>query len=243
MRPLAADLDQRGLVGAGVEGCIERIEREGLIRIALHALPELPDLDRGGDLVARRQPADPPGPAVDRVVLRRRVAVHRHRAEARRVIAAVAHLFVGRQDRADVEERPRRTPVGEVIAQSERADRRAGDAVAALAVMRVGEAGEQREIVGEVLAAVDARRERAGRAEGADAVVAVDLLVDAEQHRAEHAVGDHLVEALIGDTADRVAAGIRDRSGRAGRAAAPLRPSIRRRRRRWPGSGSSRLKT
>jgi len=38
---------------------------------------------------------------------------------------------------------------------------------------------------------------RAGRAEGADAVVAIDLLVDAEQHRAEHPGRDHLVEALV----------------------------------------------
>ncbi|KIU01299.1 hypothetical protein QU38_02275, partial [Staphylococcus aureus] len=33
---------------------------------------------------------------------------------------------------------------------------------------------------------MDAGRERAGGAERADAIVAIDLLVDAEQHRAEH---------------------------------------------------------
>src|SRR5882724_5916515 len=39
--------------------------------------------------------------------------------------------------------------------------------------------------------------------------MAVDLLVDAKQHRAEHAVGDHLVEALVGEAVDRGAAGVR----------------------------------
>ena len=125
MRPLAADLDQRGLVGAGVERCVERIEGDGGIGITLHPLPQLPDLDRGGDLVARRQPADPPGAAVDAIILRGGFAVERHCAEARVVTAAVAHLLVRRQDRADVEERPRRSPVGEIIAQREGADRRA----------------------------------------------------------------------------------------------------------------------
>jgi hypothetical protein len=32
--------------------------------------------------------------------------------------------------------------------------------------------------------------------------LAIDLLVDAQQHRAKHPVGDHLVEALIGEVAD-----------------------------------------
>jgi hypothetical protein len=78
----------------------------------------------------------------------------------------------------------------------------------------VSEAGQQREIISDVLAAMDAGRERAGRAEGADAIVAVDLLVDAKQHSAEHAIGDHLVEALFGDIVDRAGAGIG--TGRAG---------------------------
>src|SRR5712671_7288684 len=38
MRPLPADLDQGGLVGAGIERGVERIERERLIRIALDPL-------------------------------------------------------------------------------------------------------------------------------------------------------------------------------------------------------------
>ena len=79
--------------------------------------------------------------------------------------------------------------------------------IAVLAVLGVGEAGEQRQIVGDLLAAVDAGGERADRAEGRDAVVAIDLLVDAEQHRAEDLVGDHLVEALTGEAVDGVAAG------------------------------------
>lgn len=41
----------------------------------------------------------------------------------------------------------------------------------------------------------------------ADAVAAVDLLVDPQKHRAEYPVGDHLVEALIGKIADRCPAG------------------------------------
>src|SRR5215475_7135896 len=102
VRPLPADLDERGLVGAGVEGGIERIERDRLVGIALHPLPELPDLHRGGDFVARRYSADPAGAAIDRVILRGRVAVDRHRAEAGLIAAPVAHLFVWRQDRADV---------------------------------------------------------------------------------------------------------------------------------------------
>src|SRR6476659_7873528 len=67
MRPLPADLDQGGLIGACIERGVERIERERLVRIALDPLPQLPDLDGGGDLVARRQPADPSSPAVDAV--------------------------------------------------------------------------------------------------------------------------------------------------------------------------------
>src|SRR5207237_5642629 len=135
-------------------------------------------------------------------------AIERGRTEARRVAAAVTHLLEWRQDGADIEERPRRSPVDEIIAQRERADRRAGDAVAALAELRIGDAGQQRQVRGDLFAAMDSGGERASRAEGADAIAAIDLLVDAEQHRAEHAVGDHLVEALVGEAADRSAAGI-----------------------------------
>ena len=44
--------------------------------------------------------------------------------------------------------------------------------------MRVGDAGEQRQIVGQRLAAVDAGGERARRAERADAVAAIDLAIE-----------------------------------------------------------------
>ena len=210
MRPLAADLDEVGLVGAGGDGRVERIERHaGRIGVALDPLPHLPDLDRGGDLVARRQPADPARAAIDAVILAAGFAVERHRAEAGLIAAAVAHLLERRQYGADVEERPRRSPVGEIIAQREGADRRAGDAVAAFAVLGVGDARQQRQIGRQVLAAVNAGRERSRRAERADAIAAIDLFVDAEQHRAEHPVGDHLVEALLGQILDRFRAGIR----------------------------------
>src|SRR6185437_445458 len=98
-------------------------------------------------------------------------------------------------------------PVDEIVAQREGADRRAGHVVAALAVLRVGKACEQGEVVGQLLAAVHAGREGADRAEGGDAVAAVDLLVGAEQDLAEHLVGDHLIEALVGEAADGSAAG------------------------------------
>src|SRR5581483_11649680 len=103
---------------------------------------------------------------------------------------------------ADIEERPRRAPIGEIIAQREGADRRAGDVVSAFAILRVGDARQQRKVGGYLLAAVDARRERSGRAERADAVAAIDLLVDAEQHIAKDPVGHDLVEALIGQSVD-----------------------------------------
>ena len=195
--------------------------------VALDPLPQLPDLDRGGDLVARRQPADPAGAAIDAVILAAGFAVERHRAEAGLIAAAVAHLLERRQHGADVEERPRRSPVGEIVAQREGADRRAGDAVAAFAVLGVGDARQQRQIGRQVLAAVNAGRERSRRAERADAVAAIDLFVDAEQHRAEHPVGDHLVEALPGQIVDRVRAGSRAGRCRVGSA------SVRSRRRRW----------
>lgn len=208
MGPLAADLDQAGAVGAISNIGVERIERDRIVRIARYALPELPDLDGGCDLVARGQPAHPAGATVDRVVRGIGRTGHAHWSQAGVVAAGVARLLPRRQDRADVEERTRRSPIGEVIAQRKGADWSAGDVVAALAVLRVGEAGEQRQIGRQLLAAMDAGRERAGRSERADAVTAIDLLVDAKQHRSEHAVGDHLVEALIGEAADRVAAGI-----------------------------------
>src|SRR5262249_20434606 len=78
--------------------------------------------------------------------------------------------------------------------------------ITVLAVLRVGEAREQRQIVGEFLAAMHAGRERAGRTEEADAIAAIDLLVDAEQHRAEHLVGDHLVEPPAGKSVSRATA-------------------------------------
>ena len=59
MRPLRADLGQAGAVCAVRDGGIERIERDRLIGIALHALPELPDFNGSCDLVARRYSADP----------------------------------------------------------------------------------------------------------------------------------------------------------------------------------------
>src|SRR5271168_2686537 len=68
MRPLSADLDQIGLVGAGGNRGIEWIEGSGRIAIAGHPLPELPDFDRGCDLVAGRYPTDPASPAVDAVI-------------------------------------------------------------------------------------------------------------------------------------------------------------------------------
>ena len=83
--------------------------------------------------------------------------------------------------------------------------------VAAFVVLRIGDAGEQRQIGRQVLAAVNAGRERTRRTERADAIVAIDLLVDPEQHVAEHAVGDHLVEALSSQIVDR--AGARTGSG------------------------------
>src|SRR6266487_1996614 len=69
MRPLSADLDQIGLIGAGCDRGVERIERDGRVRVALYPLPQLPDFNRCGDLVARRDPADPAGPAVGAVIL------------------------------------------------------------------------------------------------------------------------------------------------------------------------------
>src|SRR5882757_4710158 len=68
MRPLAADLDQAGAIGAVGDRGVERIERDGGVAVALDPLPELPDLDRGCDLVARRQPADPARASVDAVI-------------------------------------------------------------------------------------------------------------------------------------------------------------------------------
>src|ERR1019366_7144973 len=78
---------------------------------------------------------------------------------------------------------------------------------------------------GELLAAVNAGRKRSGGTERTDAIAAVDLFIDAQKHRAQHAVRDHLVEALIGQIADRSAAGTR--TGRRG---------CRRRSRRWCGT-------
>jgi len=105
-------------------------------------------------------------------------------------------------------------PVGEIVAQRERADRRAGDAVAAFAVLGVGDAASS-----DRLSVSSLRREyrprTTRRAERADAIAAIDLLVDAEQHRAQHPVGDHLVEALVAEIADRSAAGAG--TGRPGR--------------------------
>src|ERR1700730_281926 len=105
MRPLSADLDEIGLVSAGCNGGVERIERDGRVAVALHPLPERPHLDGRGDLVARRDAADPAGPAVDAVVLAVGLALKRNRAEARHVAAAIARLLGWAQDGADVEER------------------------------------------------------------------------------------------------------------------------------------------
>src|ERR1700691_327604 len=80
---------------------------------------------------------------------------------------------------------------------------------------------------GQFLAAMNASRKRYGVPEYADAIAAFDLFVDAEQHRAEHLVGDDLVEALLRQTVDR------------SRARTPVgwilgrRRRRRRRRRRW----------
>src|SRR5213076_2447180 len=49
------NLDQIGPIGAAGNRGVERIERDGRIRVAFHPLPKLPDLNRGGDLVARRK--------------------------------------------------------------------------------------------------------------------------------------------------------------------------------------------
>src|SRR5229473_6887016 len=89
MRPLSADLDEIGLVGAGRDRGVERVERGGRVRIALHPLPKLPDLDGCGDLVARRYPADPAGAAIGAVILAAGLAIQRDRAEARHVAASV----------------------------------------------------------------------------------------------------------------------------------------------------------
>src|ERR1700716_122730 len=67
MRPLSADLDEIGLVGAGCNRGVERIERDGRVAVSIHPLPELPHLDGRGDLIARRDAADPAGPAVNAV--------------------------------------------------------------------------------------------------------------------------------------------------------------------------------
>src|SRR5258707_781966 len=82
---------------------------------------------------------DPARPAIDRIVRAVGRTVQRYRAEARRIAAAIAYFLIWRQDGADIEERPRRTPVGEVVAKRERTDRRAGDVVSAFAVLGIGE--------------------------------------------------------------------------------------------------------
>src|SRR6185436_19947641 len=178
MRPLSADLDEAGAVSAIRDRGIERIKGSGRVHIALHPLPELPDLDGSRHLIARREPAYPAGAAIDGVVLARGRTFERYRAEACRVAARIAHLLERRQDGADIEERPRRSPVDEIVAQRERADRRTGDVVAAFVVLGIGDAGEQRQIRRQVLAAVNAGRKRTCRTERADAIVAIDLLVD-----------------------------------------------------------------
>src|SRR4051812_14255925 len=120
MRPLSADLDEIGLVGAAADRGAERIERSaGRVGVAVDPLPELPDFDGRRDFIARGYPAHPAGAAVDRVVAGGGLAVERYRAETGRVTARVTHLLVGRQDGADIEERPRRSPVDEIIAQRE----------------------------------------------------------------------------------------------------------------------------
>src|SRR5580693_4898017 len=45
MRPLSAELDQIGAVGAGRDRGAERIERGHRVRIAIDALPQLPEFD------------------------------------------------------------------------------------------------------------------------------------------------------------------------------------------------------
>src|SRR5215218_9801784 len=152
MRPLSADLDEVGAVGARGDRGVERIEGCGRVRIALHPLPELPDLDRSRYLITRRQPTHPAGAAIDRIVLARGRTFERYRAEACRIAARIAHLLERRQDGADIEEWPRRSPVGEIITQRERADRRTRDAVAAFTVLGIGDAREQRQIGRQVLA-------------------------------------------------------------------------------------------
>src|SRR4051794_4691919 len=52
MRPLAADLDEAGAIGPGRDRGVERIEGRGGIGVAGDALPQLPDFNRGCDLVA-----------------------------------------------------------------------------------------------------------------------------------------------------------------------------------------------
>src|ERR1700722_16601524 len=203
MGPLPADLDQIGPIGAGSDRGIERIERDRRIAVAADPLPHLPQLDGGGDLVTRRKPADPARPAIDPVIAAVGRTIYRPRAEVRHIAAAVALLLERRQDGADVEKRPRRSPVDEIVAKRKGADRRAGDVVSALAVLGVGDAGEQRQVGGQLLAAVNAGRKRSGGPESANTIAAIDLFVDAEKHRAEHPVGDDLVEALLRQTIDR----------------------------------------
>src|SRR5712664_2953199 len=106
MRPLSADLDEIGLVGAGGDRGVERIERDGLVRVTTDPLPQLPDLDGCGDLVTRRDSIDPAGPAVGSLVLATGLAIDCDRAEVGHVAAAIAHLLGRRQDGADIEERP-----------------------------------------------------------------------------------------------------------------------------------------
>src|SRR5882672_4103166 len=106
MRPLSADLDEIGLVGAGGDSGVERIELDGLVRVTNDPLPQLPDLDGCGDLVTRRDSIDPAGPAVGSIVLATGLAIDCDRAEVGHVAAAIAHLLGRRQDGADIEERP-----------------------------------------------------------------------------------------------------------------------------------------
>src|SRR6516165_9427371 len=104
MRPLATELDQAGAVGAGCDGRVKWIERGRRIGIAVDMLPQLPELDGGCDLVARRQPVDPSGAAVNRIVGGIGRALKRHGAEARHVAAAVARTLERSEHRANIEE-------------------------------------------------------------------------------------------------------------------------------------------
>src|ERR1700722_8063322 len=106
MGPLSAQFDQIGAIGPGWNRGAKGVECDGRIAVAVDPLPELPDFDRGCDLVARRDAADPAGPAVGAIIAAVGLAIERHRPETCGLTGAVAPLLERGEDGADIEERP-----------------------------------------------------------------------------------------------------------------------------------------